>query len=167
MKNKTLLYVLGAGAVVAGIWYFVRPKPQEDTIVTPEIPPAPGIPPVLPSTPPTTIPPTEPVLPTVLNVGDTVLAKSTAVMYKGKGLISAFRDGKYLIDDVSSPYVPWYGGIAYEKVSVIPANQYAGKILEIDNVYNSVKVQNQTYWAKEGDTVITSYWVKKSALKKQ
>ena len=69
-RNNVLLTILGAGAVISGIWYFTRPKKAEMEVLPPMMP---SVPPVIPPTIPTDVPPVmttpSPAL-TALSIGD-------------------------------------------------------------------------------------------------
>ena len=164
-RNTLIGLLIGGGAIYAAFMLWKNrqaaptmppPAPPLPPGTTP--PPAPTLPPVV--TPAPAPAPAPAPTPAPLAVGDYVIAKNTTILYKGAGLAVAFNDGTATIFDPSDIFF-------LRKLAVIPQGQYAGKILEFNNTFKSVKVQNYTYQAKEGNTFYTQYWVKKSDLIKQ
>lgn len=150
MKNKTLLYIIGGGALIAGIWYLTRPKKGVNAI-TPEITPAPES--TSPSTPPSTIPSTIPVTPpssTPLKIGDRVVATNT---HFG---VSELIGGSVFTDGGSNGN------------GQIESNKFAGVIISFVPYSNWVIVENYTYPMIDDDgNNVYRYRLNKTLLRKQ
>ena len=139
MKNKNLIYILGAGAIGLGIWYLLKPKSDPQT--QPELMPSPTIP---------TIPtiPTNPTIPIVaaLAIGDSVISTRTQ-----NGI------------DKNSSLVYTDGGS--NGSGQIELNKYAGTIVSFVPFTNYAIVQNYTYpMIDSNDNNIYQYRLDKTKL---
>ncbi len=156
MKNKTIFYVLGAAALAGGLYFFLRPKKDEETIL-PGVTPSPGLPPlpgVTPSpggpvtttpTPPATTPP--PPSPVPLKVGD--------VVYSTKNQFGIF---------VNRAAVFVEGGTNGK--GQIEANKYAGVIQSFIPNSDYAVVQNFTAPMEDKDVIYTTFRLDKKFLRK-
>ena len=152
-KNNTLLYILGGGALIAGVYYLTK-NLRSDTDTIPKIVTPPGTTPVTPpGTTPVTPPGTTPVTPpssTPLKIGDRVVATNT---HFG---VSELIGGKMYTDGGSNGN------------GQIEANKYAGVIISFVPYSNWVIVENYTYPMIDDDgNYISRYRLNKTLLRKQ
>lgn len=148
-RNNVLLTILGAGAVISGIWYFTRPKKAEMEVLPPMMPP---VPPSVAPTTPTTIPPVittpSPAL-TALSIGDAVVATNTHFGVSKQIGGSVFTDG------------------GSNGNGQIEANKYAGRIVSFVPQSNWAIVENFTYpMIDENGNNVYQYRLNKTLLRK-
>jgi len=158
MKNKRILYVLGAAALAGGLYFFLRPKKDEE-IILPGVTPSPGLPPlpgVTPSpggpvttTPPATTPPATtppPPSPVPLKVGD--------VVYSTKNQFGVFPNSLQVFTD---------GGTNGK--GQIEANKYAG-VIKSFGPGDLVTVQNFTNPMQDKVLLFNTFRLDKKFLRK-
>ena len=146
MKNKNLIYILGAGAIGLGIWYLLKPKSDPQT--QPELMPSPGYTPTISTIP--TIPtiPTNPTIPIVAapTIGDAVITTST----------------QFGIDKNSSKVFTNGGSDGNGQIEAL---KYAGTIVGFVPFTNWAIVQNYTYpMIDDDDNIISQFRLNKTKL---